>query len=260
MSRARGLVNVYPLCPEAIPGKGKIMNQRSFALLAAFLLLSPLMTGLACAQTTAAPTAAPASATPAATASTGQQHSGTLVVLNAKGAQLQGKALSLDGVSASAILFADRPIRRAGYMHTGKLVKLWSGGTFAKDPPNATISAFTKDGARLADAVVVLKSPRMEGDKLTFDVTVLEGSLNGADGPASMFIDAIWFGVGGKDGVNYIGRNQTTGGTAPAFGSKDDTSNPGGWPNPAPNGAPRPTTSPPPTNAAPLATPPAGSH
>jgi hypothetical protein len=41
------------------------------------------------------------------------------------------------------------------------------------------------------DAVVVLKSPKLEGDKLTFTVQVLEGDLVGGDGPASVFIDII---------------------------------------------------------------------
>ena len=34
-------------------------------------------------------------------------------------------------------------------------------------------------------------SPKLEGDRLTFDVQVLEGDLAGADGPASVFIDII---------------------------------------------------------------------
>jgi hypothetical protein len=34
-------------------------------------------------------------------------------------------------------------------------------------------------------------SPKLEGDRLTFDVQVLEGDLTGADGPASVFIDII---------------------------------------------------------------------
>jgi hypothetical protein len=41
------------------------------------------------------------------------------------------------------------------------------------------------------DAVVVLKSPKLDGDKLTFDVDVLEGDLTGADGAAAVFIDII---------------------------------------------------------------------
>jgi hypothetical protein len=37
----------------------------------------------------------------------------------------------------------------------------------------------------------VLKAPKMDGDNLTFDVQALEGSLAGANGPASVFIDII---------------------------------------------------------------------
>jgi hypothetical protein len=37
----------------------------------------------------------------------------------------------------------------------------------------------------------VLKTPKLEGDRLTFDVDVLEGDLTGADGPAAVFIDII---------------------------------------------------------------------
>jgi hypothetical protein len=37
----------------------------------------------------------------------------------------------------------------------------------------------------------VLKAPRLDGDKLTFDVAVIEGNLGQADGPATVFIDII---------------------------------------------------------------------
>ncbi|MGY4242427.1 hypothetical protein ACVIIZ_003835 [Bradyrhizobium sp. USDA 4523] len=53
------------------------------------------------------------------------------------------------------------------------------------------MSGFRKDGSSVTDAVVVLKSPKLEGDRLTFDVDMLEGDLAGADGPASIFIDII---------------------------------------------------------------------
>ena len=36
----------------------------------------------------------------------------------------------------------------------------------------------------------MLKSPNLEGDKLTFDIEVLEGDLNGADGAAAVFIES----------------------------------------------------------------------
>jgi len=117
----------------------------------------------------------------------------SLIVFNARGASLQGSKLVLEGVGTNSIVFADRPVRAAGHDLTKHIVEDWAKGSdnFAKDPPNATVSAFTKDGSSVKDAVVVLKSPSLEGDRLTFDVEVLEGDLNGADGSAAVFIDII---------------------------------------------------------------------
>jgi hypothetical protein len=115
-----------------------------------------------------------------------------LIVMNSRGATLQGNKLTLNGVSSNSIMFADRPVRAAGHALTAHLLEEWSGhDSFAKDPPNATVSVLNKDGLSVQDAVVVLKAPIREGDKLTFDVDVLEGNLAGADGPASVFIDII---------------------------------------------------------------------
>jgi hypothetical protein len=166
-----------------------------------------------------------------------RKHSEALIVLNARGAKLAGSTLSLEGVAPSTILFASRPVRAAGHMPTTEMVELWTTGSFAKDPPNATVSAFAKDGSKVTDAVVTLRNPKLAGERLTFEVAVLEGNLGDADGPASVFIDTIWFGVG-SGGFTYLGQNQTTGGTTPAFGSRDDTSTMSGWSNPAPNGRP----------------------
>ncbi len=116
----------------------------------------------------------------------------SLIVFNSRGATLQGEKLTLTGLSPNAIVFADRPVRAAGHQLTADLLDEWkSGESFDKDPPNATVSALSKDASKNLDAVVVLKSPKLEGDKLTFDVQVLEGNLNGADGPAAVFIDII---------------------------------------------------------------------
>ena len=117
----------------------------------------------------------------------------SLIVLNSRGVSLQGNKLVLTGVSPNSIVFADRPVRSAGHDTTAHIVDDWAKGSdnFSKDPPNATISAFTKDGSGVKDAVVVLKSPNLEGERLTFDVEVLEGDLNGADGSAAVFIDII---------------------------------------------------------------------
>lgn len=117
----------------------------------------------------------------------------SLIVFNSRGAALQGGKLVLSGIAPNSIVFADRPVRAAGHDTTAHIVEDWDKGSdnFANDPPNATVSAFTKDGAGVKDVVVVLKSPKLEGDKLTFDVDVLEGDLNGADGSAAVFIDII---------------------------------------------------------------------
>jgi hypothetical protein len=117
----------------------------------------------------------------------------SLFVLNSRGASLQGGKLTLVGVSPNAIVFADRPVRSAGHDLTARIVEDWGSGSdnFAGDPPNATVSAFTKTGTGVKDAVVVLKNPKLDGDNLTFDVDTLEGDLNGADGAASVFIDLI---------------------------------------------------------------------
>jgi hypothetical protein len=45
---------------------------------------------------------------------------------------------------------------------------------------------------------VTLKTPKLEGGNLTFDVVVLEGGLAGSSGPAALFIDHFGgFGGGG---------------------------------------------------------------
>jgi len=119
----------------------------------------------------------------------------SLIVMNAQGASLKDETLTLNGVAPNTIVFTDRPVRAAGHMLTAHLVEGWGkeGEGFAKDPPNATVSVFRKGDATVQDAVVVLKTPKLVGDHLTFAVKVLEGDLTGADGPAAVFIDTADF-------------------------------------------------------------------
>ena len=120
-------------------------------------------------------------------------------------------------------------------MVTPDMVKIWQTGSFAKDPPNATVSVFAKDGSKVTDAVVVLNAARLEGERLTFDVAVLEGSLGKADGPASVFIDTIM--VGSRfQRLHLLGQSQTTGGITPNIGDPHGTSTFTGWSNPSPTG------------------------
>jgi hypothetical protein len=115
----------------------------------------------------------------------------SLAVLNAAGAKLEGGKLTLTGVAPNSIVFADRPVRAAGHVMTEQFIMQWDEGkdSFAKDPPNATVSVLGGDGSKVSDAVVTLKAPKLEGGNLTFDVVVLEGSLAGSSGPAALFID-----------------------------------------------------------------------
>ncbi len=117
----------------------------------------------------------------------------SLIVMNSDGATLENGKLTLTGVSTNAIVFADRPVRAAGHSPTSVLLEEWADGSdsFAADPPNATVSVFGETSDEVYDAVVVLKSPKMDGNNLVFDVDVLEGSLTGAKGAAAVFIDII---------------------------------------------------------------------
>jgi hypothetical protein len=63
----------------------------------------------------------------------------SLFVMNARGASLQGQTLTLTGIGPNSIVFADRPVRAAGHLLTAHLLEEWSAGSFAKDPPNATV-------------------------------------------------------------------------------------------------------------------------
>lgn len=172
---------------------------RSLRLAAALLAASTLL-GLphaAGAQTTGAPQRAPQSA-PLAGKTIGKPQQPQLVpsmiVLTARGAKLAGQTLTLEGISPSAIVFADRPIRSAGHALTKHLLEEWSStapDSFAKDPPNATVSVLNKGKGEVVDAVMVLKSPKLEGDKLVFNVEVIEGNLAGGDGAVSVFLDII---------------------------------------------------------------------
>jgi hypothetical protein len=100
-------------------------------------------------------------------------------------------------VAPSSIIFADRPVRAAGHALTSHLLAEWAtgGNSFAKTPPNATVSVFNEDGSTVSDVVVVLKTPKLEGERLTFNVQVLAGDLADANGAASLFIDTADFEV-----------------------------------------------------------------
>jgi hypothetical protein len=168
------------------------MKSTRLVQMAGLLVVTTMLGGMATAtaQTAAAPSSMKTIGTPSAAAK--PEIVPSLFVLNSRGATLQGDTLVLTGVTPSSIIFADRPVRSAGHQPTADVIAEWGSGddSFAKNPPNATVSVLGKDGS-VKDAVVVLKNPKLEGDKLTFSVQTLEGDLAGADGAAAVFIDII---------------------------------------------------------------------
>ncbi|RWP58699.1 hypothetical protein [Mesorhizobium sp.] len=134
----------------------------------------------------------------------------SLAVVNSEGAKLEGGKLVLTGVAKNAIVFADRPVRAAGHVTTEQFIMQWDEGkdNFAIDPPNATVSVLGGDGSDVSDVVVTLKTPKLEGTTLTFDVAVLEGNLDGTGGPAAVFIDNFgggFHGGGFHGGYAHVG-------------------------------------------------------
>lgn len=118
-------------------------------------------------------------------------HADFLFVQNARAVAFTGDRLILNGINPVTVMFSDRPERIAGHMATARFVPFWGEGTdsFLKDPPNATLS-FLEDEA-LADAVVELRDPVIEGENLVYQVKVLEGEIPANAGMASLFIDII---------------------------------------------------------------------
>ncbi len=117
-----------------------------------------------------------------------------LFVQNAKAVVFDKGTVTLKGVSPMTIFFSDRPVRIAGHFNTkDEFVPLWDEGkdSFLKDPPNATISIYEKGKVQLKDVVVKLSKPRLKGEDLTYDITVIEGKVPKKGGACSVFIDII---------------------------------------------------------------------
>ncbi|MEO8676152.1 MAG: hypothetical protein ABI569_11265 [Casimicrobiaceae bacterium] len=161
---------------------------RGTRLLAAMLALFVAVPPVALAQTPAKP-AAP---------DTSPQKVQLLFVQNGTGmAYDKAKGtLTLKNIARSTLFFTDRPVRMAGHYHTrDEFLKMWSEGpdSFAKNPPNATLSMLEVGQAELQNAVITLRNPRMQGKDLLYDIKLVEGTLPQASGDAVLFIDILGF-------------------------------------------------------------------
>ena len=143
--------------------------------------------------------AKPAPAKPAAAEQSVMQKINLLFVQNSTGMEYDKAkgTLRLKNISASTLFFTDRPVRMAGHYHTrGEFLPLWSEGpdSFAKNPPNATLSILEVGNPDLQNAVVTLRNPRIHGNDLIYDIKIVEGTLPQAAGAAVLFIDifGVW--------------------------------------------------------------------
>jgi hypothetical protein len=114
-----------------------------------------------------------------------------LLVQNSEGVEVTPNTLTLTGISPTTIYFSERPKRIVGHIYTEDLIAIWSEGkdNLAKDPPNATLSIFGED--EIVDLVVELKNPKMEDDKFTYDIKLLDGDIPDFSGRATLFIDPV---------------------------------------------------------------------
>jgi|GEM_PF-779789 hypothetical protein len=113
-----------------------------------------------------------------------------LFVASGSSGSLECGRLRLAGVPF-VVFFSDRPYRMAGHISVERLVDAWDEGedSFRSDPPNAALSVFGASGS--TNVVVELKHPFLVDGDLTFDITILQGSLPASFGPCSLFIDTL---------------------------------------------------------------------
>ena len=152
-----------------------------------------LLLTLALASLAAAPTARSADTTDAP-----DQQIQLLFVQNSAGVKFDKEkgTLRLVNVTPSTLFFSDRPVRLAGHLHTkSEFLPMWGEGadSFVKDPPNATVSVLEPGKPDLANFVVKIMKPRMEGNDLVYNATLIAGTPPETAGANAVFIDV--FGV-----------------------------------------------------------------
>jgi hypothetical protein len=114
-----------------------------------------------------------------------------LFVQSAQKIDYKDGVMTLHDVPNQTIFFTDRPNRVVGNLPTDKFVARWtedkSPGGFAVNPPNAAVTLFQPDGAKTA--IVELTNPRMDGNKLSYNVKVLQGIASAQPSQGVVFID-----------------------------------------------------------------------
>ena len=128
---------------------------------------------------------------PAARLAIAQAKPSFLFVQSAKKIDYKDGVMTLYDVPKQTMFFTDRPNRVVGNLPTDKFVARWttdtSPGGFASNPPNAAVTVFQPDGAKTA--IVELSNPRLDGNKLSYNVKVLQGIASVQPAEGVLFID-----------------------------------------------------------------------
>jgi hypothetical protein len=117
----------------------------------------------------------------------------SMFVQTAHATSSDGATLALEGINPATLYFSDRPQRIVGHMTTADFVALWGEGenSFQEDPPNAVLAYLEPGDDVPEDAVVVIREPRLEDDRLVYAIDVLEGTVPAKSAAASLFIDPV---------------------------------------------------------------------
>jgi hypothetical protein len=117
------------------------------------------------------------------------------------------KTLRLVKVNQQTLYFSDRPVRLAGHLKLADYLKEWTAAagedSFAKDPPNATLSVYEPGKPENTLVVVKIANPVVDGPDLIYSYKLINGTMPAAGGATSLFID--WIGVGGGVGRGFHG-------------------------------------------------------
>jgi len=115
-----------------------------------------------------------------------------LFTLAGKSGTFEEDTLTLMGVPL-VVYFTDRPHRISGHISLEKFRWLWDKGVdnFEEDPPTAQLSVYSESGDK--HDVLIISSPRVKGDTISFNVKELEESesIPKSFGHSTLFIDSL---------------------------------------------------------------------
>lgn len=121
-----------------------------------------------------------------------------LFTLAANSGSFEGDILTLKDVPL-VVYFTDRPVRQSGHISLEKFIGMWDKGAdnFEEVPPTAQLSVYVED--RDKHDVLIISSPKVKGDTISFNVKELEegDSIPKSFGHSTLFIDNFRV-VGGR--------------------------------------------------------------